>query len=236
MTYLKAINNNFIFSICASRVILLINLGHNGNGPRRPSGQRSPRYKSIHVLLAGWLLGLVRRAPASKLCHLIVGLQFPLSASKCNWHNRRWIRWSYGAREWCSKVSDIWLIMVTGINKGPYYISHYNIPHFFQFLWSWIYLICSEWFAKRWHYKHFSVKTDMPLYDTNASFSKELQGWRIVLTIFSKSVSDVGFIIAHGFNHSHITLNSYWILKWKQTNCFVAENVARPENGTSCLQ
>ena len=30
MTYSKAINNNFIFSICASRVILLINLGHDG--------------------------------------------------------------------------------------------------------------------------------------------------------------------------------------------------------------
>ena len=30
MTYSKAIDNNFIFSICASRVILLINLGHDG--------------------------------------------------------------------------------------------------------------------------------------------------------------------------------------------------------------
>ena len=30
MTYSKAINDNFIFSICASRVILLINLGHDG--------------------------------------------------------------------------------------------------------------------------------------------------------------------------------------------------------------
>ena len=30
MTYSKAIYNNFIFSICASRVILLINLGHDG--------------------------------------------------------------------------------------------------------------------------------------------------------------------------------------------------------------
>ena len=30
MTYSKAININFIFSICASRVILLINLGHDG--------------------------------------------------------------------------------------------------------------------------------------------------------------------------------------------------------------
>ena len=30
MTYSKAINNNFIFSICASPVILLINLGHDG--------------------------------------------------------------------------------------------------------------------------------------------------------------------------------------------------------------
>ena len=29
-TYSKAINDNFIFSICASRVILLINLGHDG--------------------------------------------------------------------------------------------------------------------------------------------------------------------------------------------------------------
>ena len=30
MTYSKAIDNNFIFSICASWVILLINLGHDG--------------------------------------------------------------------------------------------------------------------------------------------------------------------------------------------------------------
>ena len=30
MTYSKAINNNFIFSICASRVTLLINFGHDG--------------------------------------------------------------------------------------------------------------------------------------------------------------------------------------------------------------
>ena len=30
MTYSKAIDNNFIFSICASRVILVINLGHDG--------------------------------------------------------------------------------------------------------------------------------------------------------------------------------------------------------------
>ena len=30
MTYSKAINNNFIFFICASRVILLIDLGHDG--------------------------------------------------------------------------------------------------------------------------------------------------------------------------------------------------------------
>ena len=30
MTYSKAIDNNFIFSICASRIILLINLGHDG--------------------------------------------------------------------------------------------------------------------------------------------------------------------------------------------------------------
>ena len=30
MTYSKAINNHFIFSICASRVILLIYLGHDG--------------------------------------------------------------------------------------------------------------------------------------------------------------------------------------------------------------
>ena len=29
MTYSKAINNNFIVSICASRVILLINLVHD---------------------------------------------------------------------------------------------------------------------------------------------------------------------------------------------------------------
>ena len=30
MTYSKTINNNFIFSICTARVILLINLGHDG--------------------------------------------------------------------------------------------------------------------------------------------------------------------------------------------------------------
>ena len=30
MTYSKAIDNNFIFSICASRVIRIINLGHDG--------------------------------------------------------------------------------------------------------------------------------------------------------------------------------------------------------------
>ena len=30
MTYSKAINNNFMFSICAPRVIILINLGHDG--------------------------------------------------------------------------------------------------------------------------------------------------------------------------------------------------------------
>ena len=30
MTYSKAINNNFIFYVCASRVILVINLGHDG--------------------------------------------------------------------------------------------------------------------------------------------------------------------------------------------------------------
>ena len=30
MTYSKAIDNNFIFSICASWVVLLINLGHDG--------------------------------------------------------------------------------------------------------------------------------------------------------------------------------------------------------------
>ena len=30
MTFSKAIDNNFIFSICASRVILVINLGHDG--------------------------------------------------------------------------------------------------------------------------------------------------------------------------------------------------------------
>ena len=30
MTYSKAIDNNVIFSICASRVILVINLGHDG--------------------------------------------------------------------------------------------------------------------------------------------------------------------------------------------------------------
>ena len=30
MTYSKAIDNNFIFSICASWVILIINLGHDG--------------------------------------------------------------------------------------------------------------------------------------------------------------------------------------------------------------